>query len=537
MTDKHAVAAPALTRAGLSRPGAARLAAVALVILFWAISVWQLERFPPLHGDEPWILAPGYKLAFKGTFGSDLFAGYAGMGEHYLQFLPLFSVLQGVVVRALGLGVFQMRYLPVVAGTLTVALTFRLGRALAGERTALLAALLLLGWRWAPGSHRFFGSGIPLLDITRVARFDILVAPLELAALWAAWRLGQRPDWRLAALTGLLAGLAGLTHVMGVFWIGIVLLWVWAQPGSGRARLRRTAVALGAAGLVMLPWALVVAGHWSDFLAQHRAVSRPWLEAPGTNFYLSSLIEEPRRYLLQLRQPLTYARPGVWLLLAGVPLAALQLVRRARPRRAGDPPGWATWAWLAAIGLVPLALALVVVPKNFGYLAGVAPMLCLTVAWAWQRGHWWRRAGARLTLALVLIEGVGGMAHLHVRARQLGSPAAYLRALREALPPGRIVGPSTAWLGLTDRDYAFNYLAYLWAQPPEGEVALTYTEAFDRLAPDLMLVDAGPVGQASSLEGWAGEIAQYAHTHSTRLLATVIDPEGRRIEIYEFGTP
>jgi hypothetical protein len=142
----------------------------------------------------------------------------------------------------------------------------------------------------------------------------------------------------------------------------------------------------------------------------------------------------------------------------------------------------------------------------------------------------------KVVLGIVLLEGIGGIAHMHVRAAALGSPAAFFQELRAALPAGRIVGPSTAWLGLMDRDYAFNMLAYLWANPPDGEAALTYAAAFDRLRPDLMLVDAGtgvPPALSPDETAWPAEIAAYVRENSTRRVATVVDPEGRRIEIYE----
>jgi hypothetical protein len=129
---------------------------------------------------------------------------------------------------------------------------------------------------------------------------------------------------------------------------------------------------------------------------------------------------------------------------------------------------------------------------------------------------------------------------MHARAAALGSPAVFFRELRAALPPGRVVGPSTAWLGLMDRDYAFDMLAYLWANPPQGEAALTYTAAFDRLRPDLMLVDAGtgePVMLSAAETAWPEEIAAYAREYGTGRVATVLDPEGRRIEIYAFNRP
>ncbi len=57
-------------------------------LTFWLVSLLNLNRFPVIHQDEPWILSPGYKLFTQGTFGSDFFTGFYGMERHYLQFMP-----------------------------------------------------------------------------------------------------------------------------------------------------------------------------------------------------------------------------------------------------------------------------------------------------------------------------------------------------------------------------------------------------------------------------------------------------------------
>src|SRR5689334_17218922 len=95
------------------------LLAYVLLLLFWFLSLWQLDRAPIVSGDEAWILSPGYKLFTQGIYGSDLFAGLAGMEQHYLEFMPLFPILQGLAAIFFGVGLFTLRFLPVALGTLT----------------------------------------------------------------------------------------------------------------------------------------------------------------------------------------------------------------------------------------------------------------------------------------------------------------------------------------------------------------------------------------------------------------------------------
>src|SRR4030095_13171756 len=156
-------------------------AVILVVIAFGTISICNLDRFPPLQGDEPWILSPGHKFFSQGIFGSDLFTGYYGMERHYLEFMPLMSLLQGAASVLLGLGVFQMRVVPVVLGMLTLTLTYAVATELAGRLPGLLAVLLLLFWKCGVGNDPTIGTGIPLVDASRIARYDILVPPLGLA--------------------------------------------------------------------------------------------------------------------------------------------------------------------------------------------------------------------------------------------------------------------------------------------------------------------------------------------------------------------
>ncbi len=519
----------------------ARVAALASVALFWALALWNVERFPPLHNDEPWILSPGYQLATRGRYGVDMLAGFANMEAHYLEFMPLFPVLQGIAARGLGLGVFQLRYLPAVLGTLTVALTFRLGRQLFSARVGVWAALLLVSWHWAPGLHRYFGSGIALLDIARLARYDILVAPLGLGAAAAA-RLAHRTGrQRYDLLSGLLAGLAGLAHIYGLVWLAIVVVWRWLEPAPRGVQLKRTLLVLSGALVAWLPWLLVITRFWDDFVAQQQALILRPLEVSLWAYWGTSILNEPRRYLLAPRDPADYLRPGFWLLLAALPLALLWLAREARDAGVSPERRWAARAWLAATLMFPAALT-GVPSKNFGYLATVVPLLAVAVAWGLSRLSGPRRAWARWALVLILVDGAGGAAHLQLRAQQTPSPTAFLEQVRALTPPGRVVGPATTWLALAERDYRYNLTAYLWANPVDGAEALSYAAAFDRLAPRVMLVE-GPATRPAgapappSTEGWMAAIYDYVHQPRAHLVAVLVDPEGQRLAIYQFDPP
>jgi 4-amino-4-deoxy-L-arabinose transferase-like glycosyltransferase len=115
-----------------------------ILLVYWAVSLENLTAFPPVGEDEPWIAAAPYKLAIQGLYGSDLFAGYYGLERHNYQHMPLFPLLQAGLFRLGGVGVFQMRLLPVIFGTLLLAATFAEGKQFGGTLTRLLVILLLV---------------------------------------------------------------------------------------------------------------------------------------------------------------------------------------------------------------------------------------------------------------------------------------------------------------------------------------------------------------------------------------------------------
>lgn len=114
-------------KSGVRRIWLPRFAALALILYFWASGIAYLDRSPPVHEDEPWTAAPGYTFWDTGRFGTELFAGFYGMEQHYYAFPPLFSMLVGAALHLFGMGLFQARVVPLACIILTLALTYRLG--------------------------------------------------------------------------------------------------------------------------------------------------------------------------------------------------------------------------------------------------------------------------------------------------------------------------------------------------------------------------------------------------------------------------
>lgn len=496
-----------------------------MILAFAGLTFWNIDRFPPVHGDEAWILSPGYKLFSQGIFGSDLYSGLLGMETRYFEFMPLMSLLEGASVRLLGVGVWQMRLVAVLLGTFVMFLTFQLGRRLGDPLAALIALLLLLFWRWAPSVDPYLSSGVPLVDLARIARYDILAAALGLAAFSCAVPAREQHGRSHDFLSGFLAGLAGLAHLYGLFWIVVLLLLLVDSPGSAaRSRLRRATLVLSGALAAWSIWLSVILVHWSDFVAQFWFFQRDRLTLLDPFFYAENLVKEHSRYRLGLMEPDNWGLSGLWLLLLGVPLAALWAGRRAVR---GDQEAQML---LVPVLVLSLLFALLVRPKMFNYLINFVPLFAILLArWmAWllrsHRRAW--RVVAQAALALTVIQGIWGIGRMQAKARQAGSHQEFSAQLRGVLPSSaRVMGPTRYWLALSDREYLSWSLPVLLSSP-RLDRPMSVEAAMRKVAPQYV-VSPLPGGVNPHPDFW-----RFMARHA-RLIRQLHGPSGEPLWIYQ----
>jgi hypothetical protein len=402
------------------------------------------------------------------------------MDSQTYVFMPLFALTQSVLFWGAGLSLLTTRFVPILAGAVTIALTFQIGRKNFRFDIALLAAVLLLGWRIAgPLSNRLFG--IPLIDTARVARYDALVPVFGLLA-WAVYQSAVRGNARRRwALAVFLAGLAGLTHVYGIFWLAVLLLLAW------RDKLWRQSWPFLLLGFA-LPWSayfLYAALGFENWRQQFGVFASTERFSPfDPLWYGRNLLREPLRYLPTLSADNLAAlmRPGVVLLLAGLPAAVFWLWRHGK--RQGR-------TLLIPLLLLPLLFGLLISPKVPAYLMAFWPVVTLALAYLILEGAvrvgGWRRAAALVLLALVLVEGGRRLAQTRTIANQNSSYAAYTGAIEQNLPPqGLVLGLQRTWLGLAERDYRS------WSVPIFSRTADTpgaLVEVVNQLQPTAVIID------------------------------------------------
>jgi 4-amino-4-deoxy-L-arabinose transferase-like glycosyltransferase len=552
-----------------------RLSALALVMvlaLYAGATLPRLGDFPLVYQDEPWIAAPAAELATRGVYGNRLFAGYYGMEQHVYNFPPLFPLTEALIFRWLGVGVWQARFVAVLYSGATMALTYALGRRLYGPAVGAVAAGLLVGLRLAAEPE---ASGVPLLDLARIARYDSAVPAMVLATLLcfvsaearhgaptpsggaapAPWWSG----WRYLA-TGLMAGLAILAHVYGGFvlvLIGALLLW------RLRWRLLRVPapylLATGC-GLALAPWGLYLAQHPADYAGQmlpQASRLRVWDPA----FVLASLQQEPQRYerLLYAKQTLVlWPRLGIWLALIGLPLAqALLLIRALRPERGSPEPASPLPERLLLLALPTFMLLLgsLINLKFYNYAVILLPFVALNLAFlvaqAWQVASPWPRAirhaartGLAALLALTLLEGFAGIGQSLRRAAELPAYQAHADRVAAAIRPGaRVLALHELWFGLYKQQYDFRSMVlpfYLANRAYYPLAPLTMEQALERIAPEYMVLDwhLTPLLQLeqpiNSLEDEQMRLfRRYMERHDARQVALLSDPSYGWAMVYE----
>ncbi|MBV9325790.1 MAG: glycosyltransferase family 39 protein, partial [Chloroflexi bacterium] len=380
------------------------LLAISVLVVFLVTGLRHLDSVPQVYEDEPWQASVGYKLATQGVFGSDLFAGFFDMDQRYYGFMPLHPLLLAVTFRAIGLGLAQARLETVLLTALTLVLTFALGARLFNAWVGAVAVALLVLVRWT-GLTYVQLTGIPLVDFARIARYDPLVPAIGLAALHVYISARQSRRTWLCLAAGVLAGLCGLAHVYGLFWVpALVLLALW----DGQRRL--AALVVVGAVLPWVPYAAYVLTDLPDWRGQ-TAIYAQRFELLSPAWYLANLVQEYHRYGPGLGPPGAgwLLRPGVWLVGVALPLSVIGLARRALACDA------AARAIVVPAVLFPVLFALSITLKLVNYTLIELPIFAVAIAWGllsvWRRNTW-SRALLGVVGALVVLEGGVALAHL-----------------------------------------------------------------------------------------------------------------------------
>ena len=384
-------------------------------------SFWYDEAFTPVH-----VLRPSLAATMRAVSRTE-------------NSPPLWYLLEWVDYRILGSGEIALRLPSALAGIATVPVAWEIARLAAGRRAAIAAAALVAVnplFVWYSQEARDYG---------------LFVLTGSLAVL-CFMRLRERPDAGRVGLFALVGVLTLATHYFAVFLLVAMVLWLLAERATRRLCLPAP-VAIGAAGLALLPLISAQGGHGTQWIGRWPLSER--LQAIP-QYYLTGSSGAPLGHGVELLLALPV------LAAAGLGLWHMFELPSSRPAWGSEAPARVSAGALAAIAaagvLVPLAMAVLgadyLAPRNL-----VAAMIPVTVLVAVLGS--WPRTGAAGTVALILA-AVGSLAitiDVDLSPRlQRGNWRDLARVLAAARGPSAI---STVELGAAPLEYYMPGLRYL----------------------------------------------------------------------------
>ncbi len=510
------------------------------VVIYCGVSLDHLNVIPPVGQDEPWIAAAPYKFATEGVFGSDLFKGYYGMEQHNFQ-PPLYPILLAGVFKIAGMGVFQMRILPVMCGLTVLVMTFLVGRQIGGASLGLIAIILLISLRLTASVDQ---TGIPLLDLGRINRSDIAVPLLGLLAFWLFNRTEDKERNSGYFWIGMLIGLSCLCHLYGAFWMPALLLVLLIRRGRKMFQQRDAYLMVGGFLIILLPWIIYITSNWADYVGQMRLVADRF-DLLDLKFYIQNLIHEIDRYrfidMFDDDGSLYLTRPGMWAAVIGTPIAACIVILRKHL--------WLNkpiFALSVALITQTFLFATLLKQKHFNYMIALWPMSILLLSWlALFLWNFSKSLIARKVLLvifiLILIEGGLRIAHHHKVAIQTTPYNTFEQEIANHIPFGsRILALHHYWLGLYQYDYRTWLLPFLFSDARYYSTPLTFQQALERINPDVVLVDRYMsqyfdeiADQSHPQNSLYKEYQQYMKRHAAELIKSIEDKTYGRMHIYQ----
>lgn len=497
-----------------------------------------LGYYPPLTGDEAWIMSVAYKISNQGVFGSDWYRNLFDADRVYFIAAPVQHFLIAVAFRLLGESIESARATSLASLLVLLWTVSYLTRRWYGLGTALLTILLLTLWR------SFFGGdalGLPLLSPSRSARYDLTaLALIWLTLLFLNMYLG-RPRRRTGFAVGLAAAGAALTQFFGIFTVPVIALALLWQRGRKTLSVSTMLwVALGFLTL-LLPYAFYLALHWDSFVGQTNAFKQGRFAFAELLFYLSNLAREGQRYSDIVTRAFgastgLFARAAALFsflaVLSGVANLVVRVVSKADPSQMLLP---------FTIVIFGFGLALLDATKAPLYSIVTYPSLCVALALLWSDAFRWRKEwlyrAAFVSVSIGILAAIGAKAvgAFEIDRQSGAGTSRYsetVERVRQALPVNAhlVASDRIAW-GLRDKfPLSTNNVVMQYKLTP-AEQRASLLETLEQLKVKYLVLDEAAFGDFATDEQLNAELSDVV-AHCTESVSAWQDASYGAIRIY-----
>ena len=510
-----------------------------LVAAYCAGTLPHLADYPPVDWTQMGVTPASHTLATTGVYGNAQFAGFHRIEAHNYEFMPLYPLAVALSFSLFGTGVLQARLVSWLCGLLTVLLTWALGRRIGSEKTGFAAAGFLC---LVPMGTYEAGGGMPLFELARTIRYDVMVPVFVTAAALlflsaatdSSGALRAAPGPRRLTLVGVLVGLSVLSHLYGGLVLAPMALFVvtiaWAARRQQRARPWLLRSLLLPAGLLaaLAPWFAYVS---LDLPAYRGQMARHGgrFSVTDASFYVENVGTELERYA-QMLDAMSSITIGAFAFIAAIVTGVAFAFRRREPG-----PRFVAMACV----LLPLLLALLMTSKRPAYLSLALPFFAVAAGYGvtelWEAVSsraWAYRAALAAVAFLVVTEGVLGVG----RAWWLGSQAtpydAIVADVTEPIPRGsRVLVSQALWMGMID-DYEPTSLFGIFLR---GELE-GLEPVIDELDPDYVVAERFFFSDDNDWmrESW-DDLDRYLTAHCPERVGTVEDRTYGTFDVYRCG--
>jgi 4-amino-4-deoxy-L-arabinose transferase-like glycosyltransferase len=229
---------------------------VFLVCVTIASCLPLLTKYPSPGGDEPGFVDVAVNVMTRGVVGTPAYEGLLpGAESHVYWQPPLYFLGLAGWFATVGVGLVQARTFSMVWAVTIVILVYAMARRHAAPTPSLIAAVLLAVSYW-------------LTNRADVARMDAMCIALTFASILIYQYAHDRARLPLFGLSGLLAGLAFLTHPLGIVAITTLATHLVVSERRGLLRTPRTYVVFACFTVPMAGWLGFVLQDFDSFRLQ-----------------------------------------------------------------------------------------------------------------------------------------------------------------------------------------------------------------------------------------------------------------------------